>query len=97
MIYVGETSQRLKDRVAQHKYDVSKSKDNTALASHALKEGHIFDFSNVSILGREEKEKKRRILEVINIIKRNDCTVNFKSDVNNVSKVCTSLLFNRLS
>ena len=64
---------------------------STALSSHVLDTGHNFKFSNTKILGREENTQKRKILEVINILKDKNC-VNFNTDVNNLSNVYTSLI-----
>lgn len=82
--YVGETCQKVKARLSQHKNDVSNQKDNTALATHALEKGHVFNFNRTKIVGSEENDKKRKILEVINIIKDENC-VNFKTDTDGLS------------
>ena len=55
-----ETSQLLKKRLSQHKNDVKKHSDNTALAEHTLDSGHMFDFENCTIVGRENNNKKRK-------------------------------------
>jgi len=90
-VYVGETSQSLKKRISQHSNDVKNSICSTALSSHALENDHKFKFTVVSTFGREENNKKRRILEVINIMKKEN-TVNYKTDCNHLSDVYTSLL-----
>lgn len=78
-IYVGETEQYLSKRLSSHKSDVRHEKENTALASHAKIQSHSIDFDNVSILAREDNRKRRKIREVVEIIKEKNA-VNFKSD-----------------
>ena len=88
-VYVDETVQHLAKRVYQHKSDEKNYKkdlekkrvDGTALAKHARDENHVFDFDGTKILAREGNTTKRRIREVVEIIKNN--TVNFKSDIEN--------------
>ena len=81
----------MKARVSQHEKDVEKGKDHTALSSHALDTGHMFNFQGVTILGTENNEKKRKILEVINIVK-NENAVNFKTDTRGLSNVYSSVI-----
>jgi len=45
------------------------TRDNTTLAIHTLCEEPSFKFSDVKVLGHEGNEKKRKMLEVINIMK----------------------------
>ena len=77
--YVGETCQKLEVRLSQHKSDILKRNDHTALAVHACTTGHMFNFDDTRIIGREDIELKRKILEVMNILKH-DVNINFKSD-----------------
>lgn len=88
---MGETSQYLKSRVSQHKSDIRNGHHHTALATHALEKGHVFNFADAGIIGRESNNKKRKIAEVINIIS-NDNTVNFKTDILGMSKVYNTLI-----
>jgi len=68
--------------VCPQKTDVKKRRDNnTTVAYHTFSEGHSFKFSDVKILGHEENEEKRRMLEVIHIIKRKPYTVNYKNAI----------------
>lgn len=85
--YVGETVQWLESRLNQHKRDVENQRNNTALCEHTSETGHSFNFSKTSVLCFETNEKKRKMRECIEIMKRN--TVNFKTDVNGIS--CTYL------
>ena len=76
-VYVGESMQHLRCRIYQHKYDVNKGNSNTGLATHAKDENHHFSFNNIKILAYEENCKKRKIREILEILKLNN-TVNFK-------------------
>ncbi|XP_044760195.1 uncharacterized protein LOC123317654 [Coccinella septempunctata] len=49
-VYIGQTSQSLKRRFAVHKSDVRLHPDRCALALHAARAGHVFDFDNPKIL-----------------------------------------------
>ena len=47
-VYVGETEQHLKKRIASHRFDlIHVDKDRTALAAHKKHTGHEIDLSNV--------------------------------------------------
>ena len=78
-VYVGETSQLLKLRLSQHANDIQHQKRHTALADHSYETGHVFDFKDTKIVGYERNDKKRKLLEVVNIVKKKDA-VNFKAD-----------------
>ena len=93
--YVGETRQPLKRRLSQHKNDIKNRKDHTALSRHALDSGHNFNFDEAKIVGREDNDKKRKILEVVNIIK-NKKSVNFKTDTDGFAKVYSSIFHDSL-
>ena len=58
---MGETCQPLRARISQYKSDVKNLSSHTALSSHTLETGHIFNFDDVAVIGREEKEKKENI------------------------------------
>ena len=96
-VYVGETSQYLKSRISQHKHDVKSRRTSTALACHTLDMGHQFDFDNVCVVGREDNGSKRKILEVINIVKNIERTVNYKTDTNNLASVYMSIINDKYS
>ena len=88
---MGETRQLLRTRLDQHKYDVKKNKDSTALADHSKEKGHNFNFDKVRILARESGNKKRKLREMIEITKYNDA-INFKTDVQRLSGLYGSLV-----
>lgn len=89
-VYVGETSQLLELRVSQHKKDVEHRSRHTALAKHAYETGHRFAFEDTTIVGRENNMKKRKILEVVNIVRHD--TVNFKTDTENLCTVYKTMI-----
>ena len=62
-IYIGETGRNLAKRISEHKYDVRKNKESSALAVHSHDEGHDFNFENAKLLYRCNDLKKRRIVE----------------------------------
>ena len=80
--------------MSQHQYDVKKEIQRTALSSHSLSNRHNFNFDNVTILGHEGKEKKRRILEVLNILQHYVNAVNFKADTAKAKNAYATLLRN---
>lgn len=91
--YVGETLQHLIKRIKQHKNDernhkndISKSINNgTALAKHARDENHTFNIEKVKILAKESNIRKRKLREVVEILKHK--TVNFKTDTMNLRDI----------
>jgi hypothetical protein len=87
-LYIGQTSQYLENRLKGHKYD---KKNTTALTKHELSKKHTFDYNNTKILKTENNQKKREFYEMIEIHK-NKSAINDKKDVNNLSKIYTSLL-----
>lgn len=64
---------------------LSKYTGNTALSLLVKNFSHNFDFNKVKILEIEENENKRLLIEVIQIIKK--YSINFKSDIKNISKI----------
>ena len=63
-VYIGQTSQLLKNRINGHKYD---KKNKTALTNHILEKGHTFDYEKVDILRTENNPKKREFYEMLEI------------------------------
>ena len=51
----------------------------TALSQHAVNSSHVFDFDGTVILANEDQIKKRKIREIVEIMKDRK-SVNFKSD-----------------
>lgn len=94
--YIGETSQKLSQRMLQHNNDWKNrfhyEKPPTALAEHAKDSNHPFDFLNPKILYRSNNKRKLQINEANNILIHDDTTCHFKGDVNNISFVYYDLL-----
>lgn len=89
-IYIGQTSQKLCNRMKQHSNDYNnrhkhrKNKQITGAVDHALKTNHTFDFSKPSILQKEYHIGKRLTLESLHILSnKNKCT-NLNSDLDNL-------------
>lgn len=95
--YIGQTGQKLKNRIKQHKGD-HKSKiikaNNTAAFQHSKNTGHTFDFDNTQILKSESNLRKRLILEAININIHKKTTINLKSDIDNLNPSYSQLIEN---
>lgn len=91
-VYVGETKQKLGERMKQHAYDVSKEKTTTALADHATQTRHSFKFDDVSILCREKNKQRLRLQEVNHIIRNEDHACNFKKDSASINPIYYSML-----
>lgn len=81
-VYIGQTSQYLKERINGHKYQ----KNNTALKKHANENKHKFNFDNTTILHKITSNKARNILESI-YIKNNKHACNNKTDIVNLPKI----------
>ncbi|XP_073831734.1 uncharacterized protein [Musca autumnalis] len=71
--------------MGEHKTDIEKQKETTALSQHALSKGHTPDFDNVIILDKERKEKKRLMIESLRIQQHIERTMNIKEDTDNIS------------
>lgn len=84
-IYIGTTKRTLDVRIGEHKADIEKRRDNTALSQHILDTGHIPNFKRVKILDKEKKERKRFLMESLHIIQQQTRTLNVKNDTDNVS------------
>ncbi|KAI4492377.1 hypothetical protein M0804_002168 [Polistes exclamans] len=73
--YIGQTKQKLKKRLDQHKNDckpMNAQKSNiTALAEHHFSTGHNFKFDETNILDKEDNWYKRNISEMYHITNNN--------------------------
>lgn len=90
--YVGETMQWLQSRLAQHRSDVKLKRKSTALCDHTTEKGHSFDFDKTKIVCFEENEQKRKMREAIEIVKRGNTAVNFKTDSCKMSNTYSPIL-----
>ena len=87
-VYIGQTSQYLKNRVNSHKFDKT---NKTALTTHTQEKKHSFDFENIKILRTENHTKKREIYETIEI-QKNKKNINFKTDTKGLSKIYSNII-----
>lgn len=87
-VYIGQTSQYLKNRLNGHKYD---KKNKTALTSHMTEKNHTFNYNNVKILRTENNTKKRELYEMIEI-QRNSKSINSKTDTKHLSKIYHNII-----
>ena len=90
--YIGQTSQQLKQRLTQHKSDISQINKNCALAIHCRTLKHTMQFDNAKILEQETRTNKRSFLEMIHIQKNNSFTMNSKTDIGNLSSIYSFLI-----
>ena len=70
--------------------DIKKKDDHSASSDHSLNNSLNFNFGGTTIIGRESNDKKRKILEAINILKHDEC-VNFKTDSIHLSKTYANI------
>ena len=74
--YVGETN--------AHKSDINHPDiESTAFADHSKKVSHSINFEEISIIAREDNDGRRKIREILRIIKEKN-SANFKSDSRNI-------------
>lgn len=92
--YIGQTKQKLRDRIKQHQYDCKNTntlKENkTTLVSHHFDTEHNFLFHDASILDSESNYFKCKLSKMV-FIKLNN-TVNLTSDTQNLSLVYNDIL-----
>ncbi|XP_044764498.1 uncharacterized protein LOC123321057 [Coccinella septempunctata] len=88
-VYVGQTQQKLKDRLKGHKY----SKAPIALYKHTIENQHSFDFGKTEILEKEKNRKPREFLEMIHI-KQDVNFINDRTDIRNLSCIYSTIIDN---
>jgi len=91
MVYVGQTKNKLKDRLKKHDSDVKNKFPRTALVEHVCDTGHTFNFKDTMILENETKLRERLFLEMFHINKSKN-SVNFRRDVENLSTIYNNLI-----
>lgn len=89
--YIGQTRQYFGTRIKQHQSDCMKQSNTTALAQHAMSEGHQFDFDDAKILTRENNWFKRNFKEML-FIKRHPNSINARSDIGSLNIVYSNLI-----
>lgn len=97
--YIGETIQKLRMRVSQHKSSVNptsqtaaKKENPTALVIHSRENSHQFDFERTGILYKNRNKKKLQIQEVHHIIANEETSCNFKSDSDHIGPTYYNLI-----
>ncbi|XP_062714319.1 uncharacterized protein LOC134291055 [Aedes albopictus] len=90
--YIGQTSQTLDKRIAQHRNSIRTKASATGLTQHAVENGHHFDFSRTRILERIDNYASRLTAEVIHIKVKKDTTVNLQRDVDGFSNTYNNLI-----
>ena len=63
-MYIGTTKRTSVKKVGEHKQDITKNKQTTALAQHCAELQHVPDFDNIKILDREKTEHTIYIREL---------------------------------
>lgn len=96
--YIGITKQYMLTRYKQHIYDanlktknLNSTKKCSALSSHLAENHHKITFDNMKIIEREPKYRKRNILEMLHIKKRNNI-INKKTDVEHIQNAYDNIV-----
>lgn len=91
-VYIGQTSTKLKQRMALHRSNIKMNKkDLCALTRHSTTMGHLPDFANVKILDNERNMRKRTFLEMVRIRQWSN-NMNSKKDMENLSSIYAHLI-----
>ena len=90
--YIGTTKRMLKTRISEHKNDIEKKKNGTALAQHVLEHNHKPNFHNVKILDKEKRESIRLTLESLRIQQKGNLALNTKEDRDSTKSVYSVIL-----
>jgi hypothetical protein len=71
-VYVGQTRRSINTRMKEHKSCLTKLDDvKSAIAKHAIEEDHKIQWDKIDVLHKERNNKKRLILEAIEVKKNN--------------------------
>lgn len=85
-VYIGQTKQKLGNRINQHRNSVKNSNNCTALVDHVNENNHEFNFNSVKILKNENNYHKRVIHEMLQI-KKNHNSINYRTDIQNLNAI----------
>ena len=85
-VYIDEVTQYLGNR-----NDVRSRTTKTVLSQHAVYSPHVFDFDGTVILANEDQIEKRKIREIVEIMKDRK-SVNFKSDIDDLHDAYAPLI-----
>ena len=89
--YIGQTSQKLKSRIAQHSSDIKCKPNSCALSKHVIENLHLIDFNHPKMLAYQSNLDKRLFLEMCYINKSSE-NLNFRKDIQNLSNIYSFLL-----
>lgn len=93
-IYIGQTSQPVKERMRQHKNNIKNKSEYSAVVQHYKNNTHELNFENIKIKHSENNGQKREFLEQCEIYLNNDKTINKKTDTQNLNFNYRNLLYN---
>jgi len=86
-VYIGQTKRHLGTRIKEHRNNIkNKSGNFSVVTDHRLSLSHNFDWDNPNILHKEKNRKKREIAEMF-LIKKFDYTINLQKDTENLSPI----------
>ena len=91
--YIGQTKQRLKNRIQQHKNDIKNGSTNTGLSNHVNITKHNVEWDNVKILEKENNVFKRLFLEFAHITSNDENEIlNLQTDFKKGSMIYKNVL-----
>lgn len=90
--YVGQSSQTLEKRLAQHKYSIKTGTSLTGLSQHAIEHGHQFNFAQTRILDKVENDAKRLTTETLHIKLKEPNTLNLQREAIGFSRAYDGVL-----
>ncbi|KAK9882602.1 hypothetical protein WA026_022230 [Henosepilachna vigintioctopunctata] len=91
LVYVGQTTTTLSQRITLHRSNIRTSKQNCALTKHCLDNGHHPDYNSVKILDKENNTKRRLFLEMVRIY-QNKNSMNSRRDIDGLSSIFSYLI-----
>jgi len=92
-VYIGQTKRHLGTRVKEHFNNIKNTSGNYSVVSnHRLLFNHDFQWDKPIILHKERNKKKREISEMF-LIKKFDNNINLQKDTENLNPIYNKLLF----
>ena len=61
--YIGETKKQVRDRIKEHQNNIRIGEQNSMIFQHVANNNHNMDFSNPTVLAKNQHPRGRRILE----------------------------------
>ena len=93
MSYIGQTKNRMYQRIIQHRSNIKNKTFSTALSKHAIELNHKFNFQDYKILNIEHNNYDRNFAEMC-FIKTTKHTINHRTDIDNLNSMYYSILKN---